>query len=106
MKFVKKHILGRVLGPAAAVYGLIAMLTGRAFLPGLQGNGHTLGGRGGFAMALAYLCGGIYLFIRLAPDKRMKKKEVQMALYTAQSALLLVFIAALAYVLLRVDAVG
>ncbi len=105
MNFVKEYILGWTLGAAAAAYGLIAMLTGRAFIPGLHGGDLTLGGRGGTSLALAYMSGGVFLLIRFVLEKRAKNRPGQTALYMAENMLLLVFIAALVYMLVRIDPV-
>ncbi len=105
MNFVKEYILGWTLGVAATVYGLIAMLTGRAFIPGLHGGDLTLGGRGGTALALAYMSGGVFLLLRLVLEKKTKSRSAQTALYMAQNMLLLVFIASLVYILVRIDPV-
>ncbi len=106
MSFAKKYIIGWGLGPMAAVYGLISLLVGRAFLPGLHGDNITLGGRGGAVLSLAYISGGVFLFLRLVIDKRQKSNAWQnILLYMVQNILLIVFIASLIYVLLRVDTV-
>jgi hypothetical protein len=100
-----EYVVGLGLGGVAAFYGLVALAMGRTFLPGLHGNGHTVGGTSGRALAGSYLIGGLYLIIRLYLERRMEPGPSKSLLYLAQCLLLAGFIASLIYVLLHVGEV-
>lgn len=98
-------MLGLGVGAAASVYGVVALLMGRTFLPGLAGGNHTVRNRSGQALAAAYLLGGLYLVLRLYLERRMGRPKRRSWLYWVQSAILAGFIGALVYVLLNVGSV-
>lgn len=105
MKFFKRYILGWLLGPLSAVYGVLAMITGRVFLPGLHGDGFMLCGAGAPVLASAYISGGLFLFLRLALEREERSGPYRSLIYAAENVLLLAFICALVYVLVSVDTV-
>jgi hypothetical protein len=98
--------VGLVLGLATAGYGLIALWTGRTFLPGIKGQTSTVTGSHGAAMAAAYVSGGLYLFLRFFLHKRCRSEWARAQVYLMENALLIVLIAVLAYVLWQVGTVG
>ena len=100
-----EYVVGLGLGGVAALYGLVALAVGRTFLPGLHGNGYTVGGTSGQALAGSYLIGGLYLVIRLYLEDRIESASGKSLLYLAQCLLLAGFIASLIYVLLHVGEV-
>jgi hypothetical protein len=104
-EWFKRYVLGLGVGTAAALYGIVAMLMGQAFLPGLKGNGHTVKNRSGLALAAAYVLGGVYLLLRLYLEKRTGFADGPRWLYWLENLILAGFIATLVYVLLRVGAV-
>ena len=103
MRFIKEYIMGWALGLAASLYGIFAIITGQAFLPGLNREQWALGGRGGRALALAYLCGGVFLLIRMVLEKKSVWKRHQALFYTLENALLIVVVGAVIYILVRVE---
>ncbi|MBS3763626.1 MAG: hypothetical protein KGZ25_10035 [Planctomycetes bacterium] len=103
--WIKEYVFGMVLGPLLATYGVIAFLVGQSFLPGLHGNGHTVGGSSGKALAAGYFLGGIYLFLRLYLQKRVRDERTDYAVYALENVILVGFIIALIYVLMHVGTV-
>jgi len=101
--WLKRYVLGLAVGPAAALYGVAALLVGRTFLPGLHGDSHTVAGASGRALAGGYLLGGAYLFVRFYLEKRLAAKR-HAGFYALENLLLAGFVAALVYVLLHVGA--
>ncbi len=101
----KRYGLGAGAGTVLALYGLVALLIGQTFLPGLEGEGWTIGGKSGQALAGAYLGGGVYLALRLYVDKRVESKSARTFLYACQCLLLVGLIGLLVYVLLHVGEV-
>jgi hypothetical protein len=101
----RQYVLGLGVGGAAALYGLVALLMGRTFLPGLTAPGHMATGRSGLAMALAYLLGGLYLLVRLFLEARARTNETRARLYALEIPILAGFIAATVYVLMHMGAV-
>ena len=104
-RVLKRYVIGLGLGSIAAIYGLVALAVGRTFLPGLQGNGHTVAGASGRALAAGYLLGGLYLLLRLFVEPRAGKDRPHALLYVLENLVLVGFIAALIYVLMHVGAV-
>jgi len=105
MTWLKEFGIGLGLGCGAFGYAIVALATGRTFLPGLPGNTHTVGGPSGTALAFAYLLGGAYLFARHFLQRRLSPGGPTAALYALQNALLAGFIGSLIYVLLYVERV-
>jgi len=105
MNFIKHYILGWTLGLTASVYGLAALLAGRAFFPGLHGPNLTVDGRGGLVMAVTYLSGGLFLLFRLVVEKRVETRTWRTVTYVAENILLLALIASMIYVLIKVETV-
>ena len=104
-EWLKTYVVGLGLGTAAAVYGVVALVMGRTFLPGLKGGAHTVADRGGLALAGGYLLGGVYLLLRYHVEKRVGSAGARSPLYWLQNLLLIGFIAALIYVLMHVGTV-
>jgi len=104
-RVLKQYVIGLGIGSVAALYGLVALAVGRTFLPGLQGNGHTVAGASGRALAGAYLLGGLYLLLRLFIEPRTARDRPNALLYGLENLVLVGFIAALIYVLMHVGAV-
>jgi hypothetical protein len=102
----KEYVLGLVVGPLCAIYGLVALWMQQTFLPGLKGDGHTISGTRGAALATAYLTGGLYLLARLFIHHRCRSESARAQLYLAENVLLVLLIAALAYVLWHVGNVA
>jgi hypothetical protein len=100
----RRYVIGLGLGSAIAAYGAAALLTGRTFLPGYQVHSLLVHGRTGAALAAGYVSGGLYLVLRLFVEPRMTSRDRLRPLGMAQNGLLVVFIAALVYVLLHVTA--
>jgi len=100
--WIKQHVIGLGLGVIFSVYGVIAVLTDRAFLPALQGEEHILTNTNGFALGGAYLAGGVFLLLRFYMEKKVHAQPSRANLYLVQNLVLIVLIAALAYVLLHV----
>lgn len=104
----RDYALGLGAGPILALYGLVAMLTGSAFLPGshsMGGGGHTVTGSNAFPLAAAYLSGGLYLTARFYLDRKFNSLEAHNHIHVLQIVLIGAFIASLIYVLVRVGAV-
>ena len=104
-EWFKRYVVGLGAGTVAALYGIVAMLMGRTFLPGLTGTSHTVKNRSGLALAVGYLLGGLYLLLRLYLEKRMDPATRRSRLYWTENVLLAGLTAALIYVLLNVGAV-
>jgi len=100
----KRYVVGLVIGPAAALYGVVALLMGKTFLPGVPGSQHALTGPSGRALAAGYLLGGSYLLVRFSIEKARPLPSGRPPLYALQNILLVGFIACLVYVLLHVGA--
>jgi hypothetical protein len=96
----KEYVLGLVVGPVCALYGLVALWTRATFLPGLKGgDGHFVTGGQGAALAAAYVAGGLYLLARFFIHHRCRTEPMKARLYTAENLLLVALIAAMAFVL-------
>jgi hypothetical protein len=104
-EWVWKYAMGLGLGGVATLYGLVALAVGRTFLPGVHGNGYTVGGTSGQALAGSYVIGGLYLIVRLYLEHRIDSDTGNSLLYALQCLLLAGFIASLIYVLLHVGEV-
>ena len=104
-EWFKRYVLGLGIGTAAMLYGVVAMVMGRTFLPGLKANGHTVKNLSGLALAAGYVLGGLYLLLRLYVEKRTGSVKGQWRLYWLENVILAGFIATLVYVLLNVGAV-
>jgi len=104
-RVLREYVLGLGVGVLAALYGMVAMVMGRTFLPGYNAQGHMIAGASGTALAAAYLLGGIYLVLRLFVEPRTGSDGPRTRLYILQMPLLLGFIVALIYVLIHVGAV-
>ena len=100
--WIKQYVIGLGLGMVFAVYGVIALLTDRAFLPALQGEDHILTNTNGFALGGAYLAGGVFLLLRFYFEKKVHAQPSRANLYLVQNLVLIALIGALAYVLLHV----
>lgn len=101
-----KYLLGPLVGPASAIYGIYALLSRQAAMLGLHGENSTVTGLHAIVVAVAYLAGGVYLTLRFSVHPRTTTRSGQNVLYLAENCLLLVLIAALGYVLLKVGTAG
>jgi len=97
-----RHVVGLGLGGVCAVYGVIALLMGRTFLPGLRKDTLLIGNRSGLALAASYLLGGMFLILRFYPRAGAAPARSTPWLYWAQNLLLTGLLGALVYVLVRV----
>jgi len=104
--WVKQYVLGLGFGVASVVYGLVALWTKHAFLPGLKGGSSTASGAHGAALAAAYVAGGLFVVCRFFLHTRLRSRWAHRHLYLAENVLLLMLIAALLYVLWQVGTVG
>ena len=102
----KEYFLGLFVGSAATVYGIVALWMRETLLPGLKGDGHTISGGRGAALAGAYFLGGLYLLARFFLHHRCRSDTLRAQLYLAENILLALLIAALAFVLWRVGNVA
>lgn len=100
------YVLGLGLGSASALYGVLALLMGRTFLPGYHADALLVKGGSALALALAYLTGGVYLLLRLFVERKAPAFTARKQVYLAQNVLLGIFIAALAYTLWRVGSLA
>jgi len=103
---LKEYGLGLGVGGVSAVYGVYALMSQHAWLPGLRGGNSAVTGAHGVAVAVAYLAGGLYLLCRHFLDPRAKTDLGRGEAYLAETALLVVLIGCLVYVLLRVGTAG
>jgi hypothetical protein len=99
--WLKQYLVGLGLGGLAVLYGLFALASGRAYMPGFTSRDAVLRGGSADAMALAFLSGGAYLFLRFFLEKRLRKTSSRAQVYMVQVALLVGFIGALLYVLFK-----
>lgn len=99
-----QYVAGLSLGAICTLYGAYALLSGAAYLPGLQGAAGAVTGAHGRGVAVIYLVGGIYLICRLFLEPRVRRESYRLQLYFLQNVLLLALVAALVYVLLKVGA--
>jgi hypothetical protein len=104
--WVKQYVIGLVLGSLSALYGLYALVTRHAFLPNLVPGHSTLVGNSAMPLAAGYLSGGLYLVLRFFVHRRCRSEPARAQVYLAENALLMAFIAALVYLLLKVGSVG
>jgi hypothetical protein len=104
--WVKRYVLGMILGPLCAAYGVTALLTGQAFLPGLQGGQLTVTGTNGQGLAVAYIAGGLYLFLRFFVHPLTRLDSTKAQIYLVENLLLIALIGSLVYTLLSVGSVG
>jgi len=100
----KRYVLGLAIGSAAALYGAVALLLGKTFLPGLPGSQHAVTGPSGYALAGGYLLGGSYLLVRFCLERALSWRGARPPLYALQNILIAGFVACLIYVLLHVGA--
>jgi len=105
-RWVRQYVVGLAFGAAAAAYGVYALASGHAFLPGLKARNSMLHGAHGRAMAIAYLAGGLFLVCRFFFEARCRTAFARGQVYIVQNVLLVAFVAAVVYVLLSVSAVG
>jgi hypothetical protein len=112
----REHKWRRLLNPAggrmwsgvgclAMLYGLVAALMGKTFLPGLHARWHMATGRSAYALAAAYVLGGLYLLLRFRLDRRARTDDARHSLYLMQVLTLIAFIVVLIYVLVNVGVV-
>ena len=88
----KEYVLGLAAGSAGAIYGIAAMMVGRTYLPGRWvGRGRMVTGPAGFALALAYVAGGLYLVVHFFVDRRVHSVQAHNGLYVLQLVLLAAF---------------
>lgn len=102
----REYAVGLGLGGACAAYGLFALWTQHSFLPGLKGGSPMLSGLHSAAVAGVYIFGGLYLILRFYVHERLRKPAGRRRAYLAENFLLMMLIAALAYVLWQVGTVG
>ena len=106
IKWLKQYGLGLGVGAVSAAYGVIALLTRHAWLPGLRGENSGVVGTHGLAVATAYLTGGLYLVLRFFVHPRSETESGRGQICLAENFLLLVLIGCLVYVLLKVGTAG
>lgn len=99
-------LLWTLVGAGAAAYGIVALATGRTFLPGYHASRLLIGGHTGAALALGYLSGGLYMVVRHYLEGMVSSPEGRSHLYLIEKALLVAFIASLVYSLLHVGTLG
>jgi hypothetical protein len=104
--WLKQYVVGLGLGGLSALYGVVALLTGRTYMPGFTARDAVLRGAPADAMALAFLCGGGYLFLRFFLERRLHKSASRAQIYMVQVALLMAFIGSLLFVLFKGSEVG
>jgi len=102
----REYVVGLGLGGASTLYGLVALWTQHSFLPGLKGGSPMLTGLHSAAIASVYISGGLYLILRFYVHERLRKPAGRRRAYLAENFLLVMLIAALAYVLWQVGTVG
>jgi len=102
--WTKQYVIGLGVGIICTVYGLIALVVGKTFLPSLNRNNHMLRNRAGVALAVAYLTGGLFLIARLHLEKKTHIPRARANLYLLENALLIGFIGTLVYVLFHMGA--
>jgi len=100
--WLRRYVFGLGFGVTAACYGIIALIIGETYLPGLAGNDPTLSDQTGTALAGGYLAGGLFLLLRLYLEERVRNNEAWKNLYFVQNVLLIALITCLGYVLLHV----
>jgi len=103
---IKEYVVGLCLAALLALYGIYALIVGRAYLPGVRGGTTTVAGLHGRGVALAYLVGGLFLFFRHFLEKRCHRQFNRDQVHFVENMLLLVLITALVYVLLNVGTAG
>ena len=86
----KEYVLGLAAGSAGAIYGIVAIIVGRTYLPShwRGGGGRMVTGPAGFALALAYVAGGLYLVVHFFVDRRVHSVQAHNTLYVLRMALL------------------
>jgi hypothetical protein len=99
--WLKQYVVGLGLGGLSVLYGLFAFATGRTYMPAFTAHDAVLSGASADAMALAFISGGAYLFLRFFLERRLRKPSTRAQLYMVQVALLVGFIGALLYVLFK-----
>ena len=97
--WTKQYVIGLGAGVVCAAYGLIALIVGKTFLPGLSGDDHMLHNRTGAALAAAYLVGGLFLILRLHLERKAQAPRTRENLYLLENVLLVGFIGTVVYVL-------
>jgi len=102
----RAYVVGLGLGVLAAVYGVVALIAGKTFLPGYQVHSLLITGRPGRALALAYLAGGLYLLLRHYAEDRIRSEKLVRRAYSLQNGLLALLIACMVYALLHVGSLA
>ena len=97
-----RYVIGLALGALCAAYGVVALLMGRTFLPGLRAADLFIGNRSGRALAAAYLLGGLFLIARFYVRGGDEPAPHRAWLYWLQNLLLAGFVGTLGYVLFNV----
>ena len=97
-----RYAVGLALGALCAAYGVVALLMGRTFLPGLRAADLFIGNRSGRALAGAYLLGGLFLISRFYVRGGDEPAGERAWVYWLQNLLLGGFIGMLGYVLFNV----
>jgi hypothetical protein len=103
---IKEYGIGLAGGAACTLYGLYALASRRAYLPGLKGGTATVQGSHGVGAAALYLAGGLFLVLRLFLHRRCRSEFARRQVYLLENCLLLAFIGAAFYVLLNVGTAG
>jgi len=104
--WLRRYVLGFGLGAASALYGVFALMAGRAYLPSLRRGNSVVKGHHALAVAAAYLCGGLYLLLRFFLHERCRTRWARAQVYALEVLLLVLLIAALLFVLLYLRQVG
>ena len=103
---IKEYVIGLGVAICATLYGAYALMVGQSYLPGVRGGTTTVSGTHGRGIALAYLVGGVFLFLRFFLEKRCHREFNRNQVYLVENALLIVLIGTLVYVLLNVGTAG
>jgi hypothetical protein len=103
---IKEYVIGLGVAICSALYGAYALMVGQSYLPGVRGGTTTVGGTHGRGVALAYLVGGVFLFLRFFLEKRCHREFTRNQIYLVENMLLIVLIGTLIYVLLNVGTAG
>ena len=100
-----RYVLGLGVGGACVLYGSVAFIMGRTFLPGLRLADLIVTNGSGRILAGAYLLGGLFLLLRFYARHGKQPVERRPWLYWLQNLTLAGFVGALGYVLFNVGAV-
>jgi len=104
--WLKEYVLGLGAGTLCMAHGLYGVVTRSAFLPGLKEGRFLLQGTSGLDLAVGYLTGGLYLLVRFFVHPRCRTESRRSQVYMVECGLLVGFMAALVYVLLKVGSAG